>query len=40
MSRADDTDYGDLEPDEASLPDDELEDVEPGDLPLVDWDES
>ena len=40
MSTADDTDYGDLEPDETSLLDDELEDLEPNDLLLVDWDES
>jgi hypothetical protein len=40
MSTADDTDFGDLEPDVASLPGDELEDLEPDDLPLVDWDET
>ena len=40
MSTADDTDYGDLEPDEATLLDDELEDLEPDELSLVDWDES
>jgi hypothetical protein len=40
MSTADDSDFGDLEPDVASLLDDEPEDLEPDDLPLVDWDET
>jgi hypothetical protein len=39
MSTPDDNDYGDLEPIELDLDDDELTDVEPDDVALADWDE-